>query len=160
MTAGTRLTPGERAPDFSLASDEGTTVSLADLRGRRVIVYFYPSAGTPGCTRQACDFRDALPTIDHAGLTVLGVSPDSPATLARFRAAEDLTFPLLSDPDHAVMAAYGAWGERTMYGRTSVGVIRSTVVVDAEGLVESAQYGVKATGHVGRLMRDLSLPTG
>ena len=158
MTPGTRLTPGERAPDFSLTSDEGATVALADLRGRRVIVYFYPAAGTPGCTKQACDFRDALPTLDDAGLTVLGISPDSPTKLARFRAAEGLTFPLLSDPDHAVMTAYGAWGEKTTYGRTSVGVIRSTVVVDAEGLVEAAQYAVKATGHVGRLMRDLSLP--
>ena len=157
MPADTRLTPGRPAPEFSLTADDGSTVSLGDHRGHRVIVYFYPAAGTPGCTKQACDFSENLAVFEGAGLAVLGISPDAPAKLARFRAAEGLTFPLLSDPDRAVMQAYGAYGEKTMYGRTSVGVIRSTFVIDAEGLVESAQYGVKATGHVGRLLRDLSL---
>lgn len=157
VPADTRLAPGQPAPGFSLTSDEGATVSLGDFRGHRVIVYFYPAAGTPGCTKQACDFRDNLATLTDADLTVLGISPDEPAKLATFRADQGLTFPLLSDPDKAVMQAYGAYGEKTMYGRTSVGVIRSTFVIDAEGNVEEAQYGVKATGHVGRLLRDLEL---
>ena len=157
MPADTRLTPGRPAPDFSLPSDTGTTVSLGDFRGRRVIVYFYPAAGTPGCTKQACDFRDNLATFSDAAVDVVGISPDRPAKLATFREKEGLTFPLLSDPDHAVMEAYGAWGEKTMYGRTSVGVIRSTFVVDAEGKVEKASYNVKATGHVAKLRRDLGL---
>ena len=157
MPSGTRLTPGRPAPEFSLPSDEGTTVSLGDYRGRRVIIYFYPAAGTPGCTKQACDFTENLTTFADAAVDVVGISPDRPAKLASFREKEGLTFPLLSDPDHAVMEAYGAWGEKSMYGRTSVGVIRSTFLVDAEGVIEEAQYGVKATGHVGRLLRDLSL---
>lgn len=157
MPADTRLTPGQPAPGFSLTSDRGETVSLADFRGRRVLVYFYPAAGTPGCTKQACDFRDNLATFDDADVAVLGISPDGPEKLARFRDEEGLTFPLLSDPDKAVMQAWGAWGEKTMYGRTTTGVIRSTFLVDAEGAVEEAQYGVKATGHVGRLLRDLEL---
>lgn len=157
MPADTRLTPGEPAPDFSLTSDQGETVSLADHRGHRVVVYFYPAAGTPGCTKQACDFRDNLATFDDAEVTVLGISPDKPAKLATFRAKEGLTFPLLSDADKTVMQAYGAYGEKQMYGKTSVGVIRSTFVIDAEGKIEEAQYGVKATGHVGRLLRDLKL---
>jgi len=157
VPADTRLTPGQPAPDFTLTSDEGATVSLADHRGHRVIVYFYPAAGTPGCTKQACDFNDNLTTFSDADVAVLGISPDTPTKLAAFRAKEGLTFPLLFDPDKAVMAAYGAYGGKTMYGRTSVGVIRSTFLVDAEGKIEAAQYGVKATGHVGRLLRDLSL---
>ena len=157
MPATTRLTPGEPAPEFTLTSDEGAAVSLADHRGHRVIVYFYPAAGTPGCTTQACDFRDNLAAFSDADVTVLGISPDPPGKLAAFRAKEGLTFPLLSDPDRSVMAAYGAYGEKTTYGKTSVGVIRSTFLVDAEGMVEAAQYGVKATGHVGRLLRDLTL---
>jgi peroxiredoxin Q/BCP len=154
VPADTRLTPGQPAPDFSLTSDRGETVALADLRGHRVLVYFYPAAGTPGCTKEACDFRDNLATFNDADVTVLGISPDKPA---KFRDEEGLTFPLLSDPDKSVMQAWGAWGEKTMYGRTTTGVIRSTFLVDAEGNIEEAQYGVKATGHVGRLLRDLQL---
>ena len=157
MTADTRLAPGQPAPDFSLTSDRGETVSLADLRGHRVLVYFYPAAGTPGCTKEACDFRDNLTTFNDADVTVLGISPDKPEKLAKFRDEEGLTFPLLSDPDRSVMQAWGAWGEKTMYGKTTTGVIRSTFLVDADGKVEEAQYGVKATGHVGRLLRDLEL---
>ncbi|HSK60709.1 MAG TPA: thioredoxin-dependent thiol peroxidase [Actinomycetospora sp.] len=157
MTADTRLAPGQPAPDFSLTSDRGETVSLADLRGHRVLVYFYPAAGTPGCTKEACDFRDNLTTFNDADVTVLGISPDKPEKLAKFRDKEGLTFPLLSDPDRSVMQAWGAWGEKTMYGRTTTGVIRSTFLVDADGNIEEAQYGVKATGHVGRLLRDLKL---
>lgn len=157
MPADTRLAPGQPAPEFSLTSDEGATVSLADLRGQRVIVYFYPAAGTPGCTKQACDFRDNLATFNDAGVTVLGISPDKPAKLASFKEKEGLTFPLLSDPDKSVMQSYGAYGEKTMYGKTTVGVIRSTFVIAADGTIEEAQYGVKATGHVGRLLRDLTL---
>jgi peroxiredoxin Q/BCP len=157
VTADTRLAPGQPAPDFSLTSDRGETVSLADLRGHRVLVYFYPAAGTPGCTKEACDFRDNLTTFNDADVTVLGISPDKPEKLARFRDKEGLTFPLLSDPDKSVMQAWGAWGEKTMYGKTTTGVIRSTFLVDADGKIEEAQYGVKATGHVGRLLRDLKL---
>jgi peroxiredoxin Q/BCP len=157
VPADTRLTPGQPAPDFSLTSDRGETVSLADLRGHRVLVYFYPAAGTPGCTKEACDFRDNLATFNDADVTVLGISPDEPEKLAGFRDEEGLTFPLLSDPDRSVMQAWGAWGEKTMYGKTTTGVIRSTFLVDADGTIEEAQYGVKATGHVGRLLRDLKL---
>ena len=157
MQAVTRLTPGQPAPEFALSSDQGSTVSLRDHRGHRVIVYFYPAAGTPGCTKQACDFRDNLATFNDADVTVLGISPDKPEKLAKFREKEGLTFPLLSDPDKSVMQAYGAYGEKQMYGKTTVGVIRSTFLVDAEGLIEEAQYGVKATGHVGRLLRDMAL---
>jgi peroxiredoxin Q/BCP len=157
VTADTRLAPGQPAPEFSLTSDRGETVSLADLRGHRVLVYFYPAAGTPGCTKEACDFRDNLTTFNDADVTVLGISPDKPEKLAKFRDKEGLTFPLLSDPDKSVMQAWGAWGEKTMYGKTTTGVIRSTFLVDAEGTIEEAQYGVKATGHVGRLLRDLKL---
>jgi thioredoxin-dependent peroxiredoxin len=157
VTADTRLAPGQPAPGFSLTSDRGETVSLADLRGHRVLVYFYPAAGTPGCTKEACDFRDNLTAFNEADVTVLGISPDKPEKLAKFRDKEGLTFPLLSDPDKAVMQAWGAWGEKTMYGKTTTGVIRSTFLVDADGQIEEAQYGVKATGHVGRLLRDLKL---
>lgn len=157
MPADTRLTPGQPAPEFSLPSDQGDQVSLADFRGHRVIVYFYPAAGTPGCTKEACDFRDNLATFDDADVTVLGISPDKPEKLARFRAEEGLTFPLLSDADRSVMTAYGAYGEKQNYGRTVTGVIRSTFLVDADGTIAAAQYGVKATGHVGRLLRDLEL---
>ena len=135
-------------------------MSLAGLRGRRVLIYFYPAAGTPGCTKQACDFRDNLAVFEGADVAVLGVSPDKPEKLARFRAEQGLTFPLLSDPDKAVMQAWGAYGEKTMYGRTTVGVIRSTFLVSPEGTIEEAQYGVKATGHVGRLLRDLDVLKG
>ncbi|MBO0900876.1 thioredoxin-dependent thiol peroxidase [Cellulomonas sp. zg-ZUI222] len=152
-----RLAVGDTAPDLTLPSSTGEEVSLRDLRGRSVVVYFYPAAGTPGCTAQACDFRDSLASLTGAGYVVLGVSPDSPEKLARFAQAEALTFPLLSDPEHRVLEAWGAWGEKTSYGRTSTGVIRSTVVVDPEGKVALAQYNVRAKGHVAKLRRDLGI---
>lgn len=150
-----RLQPGQPAPEFTLPDAEGAPVRLADFRGRKVVVYFYPKASTPGCTTQACDFRDNLTDFAAAGIDVLGISPDPPAALRRFRDAKGLTFPLLSDPDHQVIRAYGAYGEKRSFGRTMTGVIRSTVVVDEAGLVVAAQYGVKATGHVDRLRAEL-----
>ena len=153
----TRLTAGDTAPDFTLPDADGKPVSLADYRGRRVVVYFYPAAGTPGCTKQACDFRDSLAELNGAGLDVLGVSPDKPAKLARFRDKEGLTFPLLSDADKDVLNAWGTFGEKQMYGKTVTGVIRSTFVVDPEGKIEVAQYNVRATGHVAKLRKDLSV---
>jgi thioredoxin-dependent peroxiredoxin len=152
-----RLAPGDQAPDFTLPDADGNEVSLASLRGQRVIIYFYPAAMTPGCTKQACDFRDSKADLSQAGYAVLGISPDSPAKLARFRDKEGLTFPLLSDPDRKVLQAYGAYGEKMMYGKKSVGVIRSTFVVGGDGKIEQAQYGVKATGHVGRLRKELGV---
>jgi len=157
MTAAPRLAPGDPAPDFALADDAGNTVHLADLRGQRVVLYAYPSAMTPGCTKQACDFRDSLDALNAAGLTVIGISPDKPEKLAKFREKEALTFPLVSDPDKSVLSAYGAFGEKTMYGKTVTGVIRSTFVIDADGKIEKAQYNVKATGHVAKLRRDLGI---
>jgi thioredoxin-dependent peroxiredoxin len=151
-----RLEPGDAAPDFTLPDADGNPVQLSSFRGQRVIVYFYPAAMTPGCTTQACDFRDNLAELNGAGITVLGISPDQPAKLAKFRDKEGLTFPLLSDPDHAVLEAYGAFGEKKLYGKTVVGVIRSTFVVDADGKIETAMYGVKATGHVARLRTQLA----
>jgi thioredoxin-dependent peroxiredoxin len=151
-----RLEPGDPAPDFTLPDADGNPVQLSSFRGQRVIVYFYPAAMTPGCTTQACDFRDNLAELNGAGITVLGISPDQPAKLAKFRDKEGLTFPLLSDPDHAVLEAYGAFGEKKLYGKTVVGVIRSTFVVDAGGKIETAMYGVKATGHVARLRTQLA----
>jgi peroxiredoxin Q/BCP len=153
----TRLSPGDAAPDFTLPDADGKPVSLADFRGRRVVVYFYPAASTPGCTTQACDFRDSLTDLGDAGLEVLGISPDKPAKLAKFREKEGLTFPLLSDEDRSVLTAWGAFGEKTMYGKTVTGVIRSTFVVDAEGGIEVAQYNVRATGHVAKLRRELAV---
>jgi peroxiredoxin Q/BCP len=153
----TRLAAGDPAPDFSLSADDGSTVSLADLRGGKVVVYFYPAAMTPGCTKQACDFRDSLDSLAAAGYTVLGISPDKPEKLAKFRARDGLTFPLLSDPDRATLQAYGAFGEKTMYGKKVTGVIRSTFVVDEAGKIQVAQYNVKATGHVAKLRRDLGV---
>ena len=152
-----RLSPGDAAPDFTLPDADGKPVSLADHRGRRVVVYFYPAASTPGCTTQACDFRDSLAELGDAGLDVLGISPDKPAKLARFREKEGLTFPLLSDEDRSVLTAWGAFGEKTMYGKTVTGVIRSTFVVDAEGRIEVAQYNVRATGHVAKLRKELAV---
>ena len=152
-----RLSPGDPAPDFTLPDADGKDVSLSDYRGRRVIVYFYPAASTPGCTKQACDFRDSLDSLDNAGLAVLGISPDPPAKLARFRDAEGLTFPLLSDVDRTVLTAWGAYGEKQQYGRTVTGVIRSTFVISADGLVEEAMYGVRATGHVAKLRKTLAV---
>lgn len=153
----TRLTAGDTAPDFTLPAADGSTVTLSDLRGRHVVVYFYPAAGTPGCTKQACDFRDSLASLQGAGYSVVGVSPDPVEKLAAFAEAEQLTFPLVSDVEKSVLEAYGAWGEKKNYGRTVVGVIRSTVVVDPQGTVELAQYNVKATGHVAKLRRDLGI---
>ena len=153
----TRLSPGDTAPDFTLPDADGKPVSLADYRGRRVVVYFYPAAGTPGCTKEACDFRDNLAELNGAGLDVLGISPDKPAKLAKFREKEGLTFPLLSDADKEVLNAWGAFGEKQMYGKTVTGVIRSTFVVDPEGKIEVAQYNVRATGHVAKLRKDLSV---
>jgi len=153
----TRLAPGDAAPDFTLTDDTEGQVSLSDLRGRKVIVYFYPAAMTPGCTKQACDFTDSLDSLKAAGYEVLGISPDKPAKLAKFRDRDSLTITLLSDPDKEVMKAYGAFGEKKLYGKVVEGVIRSTVVVDEDGKVEVAQYNVKATGHVAKLRRDLGL---
>jgi thioredoxin-dependent peroxiredoxin len=153
----TRLAAGDPAPDFTLPDADGKPVSLADHRGRRVVVYFYPAASTPGCTKQACDFRDNLAELNDAGLDVLGISPDKPAKLAKFREKEGLTFPLLSDPDRTVLTEWGAFGEKQMYGKTVTGVIRSTFVIDAEGKVEEALYNVRATGHVAKLRRDLKV---
>jgi peroxiredoxin Q/BCP len=152
-----RLSPGDTAPDFSLPEDTGTTVSLADLRGRKVIVYFYPAAMTPGCTKQACDFTDSLASLQAAGYEVVGISPDKPEKLAKFRERDALTIRLLSDPDKSVLTAWGAYGEKKLYGKVVEGVIRSTVVIDESGKVELAQYNVKATGHVAKLRRDLGL---
>jgi thioredoxin-dependent peroxiredoxin len=157
MPAPTRLAPGDPAPDFALPTDTGETLSLADRRGRRVVLYAYPAAMTPGCTTQACDFRDSLSSLAAAGIDVIGISPDPPAKLAKFRAKEGLTFPLVSDEDRSVLTAYGAYGQKQNYGRTVQGVIRSTFVIDAEGRIEHAFYNVKATGHVAKLRRDLGI---
>lgn len=153
----TRLEPGSPAPNFSLQSADGATVSLADLRGKKVIVYFYPKAATPGCTTQACDFRDNLESLTAHGYTVVGISPDSVSALKKFVEGQSLTFPLLSDEDHAVAEAYGAWGEKKNYGKTYVGLIRSTIVINEQGAVHLAQYNVRAKGHVAKLRRDLGI---
>jgi peroxiredoxin Q/BCP len=152
-----RLTPGELAPDFTLPDADGKNVSLSSYRGQQVVVYFYPAAMTPGCTTQACDFRDNLASLQGSGYAVLGVSPDEPAKLAQFRDAEGLTFPLLSDESLDVLKAYGAYGEKKLYGKPVTGVLRSTFVIDAEGRVEKAMYNVRATGHVAKLRRDLGI---
>jgi thioredoxin-dependent peroxiredoxin len=153
----TRLAPGDTAPDFTLPDAQGNAVSLSSLRGKRVIIYFYPAAMTPGCTKEACDFRDSLSSLAASGFAVIGISPDGPAKLAKFAERDGLTFPLLSDPDHKVLDAYGAYGEKMLYGKKSVGVIRSTFVVDQDGKIEKAQYAVKATGHVARLRAELGV---
>jgi peroxiredoxin Q/BCP len=153
----TRLSPGDAAPDFTLPDADGKNVALSDFRGRKVVVYFYPAAMTPGCTTQACDFRDSLDSLAAAGYAVLGISPDKPDKLAKFRDRDAVTFPLLSDTAKETLQAYGAFGEKTMYGKKVTGVIRSTFVVDEDGKVEIAQYNVKATGHVAKLRRDLGL---
>ena len=152
-----KLEAGDEAPDFTLTDADGKQVTLSALRGQRVIVYFYPAAMTPGCTKEACDFRDSIASLAAAGVTVLGISPDAPAKLAKFRDRDGLNFPLLSDPDHKVHEAYGAWGEKKLYGKTMVGVIRSTFVVDEDGKISRPYYNVKATGHVAKLRRDLGL---
>jgi peroxiredoxin Q/BCP len=151
------LSPGDVAPDFTLPDADGKSISLSDLRGKRVIIYFYPAASTPGCTKQACDFRDNLGQFTDEGFVVLGISPDKPDKLTKFIDNEKLTFPLLSDLDKTVHTAYGAYGEKKLYGKTVVGVIRSTFVVGQDGTLELAQYAVKATGHVAKLRRDLGL---
>ena len=152
-----RLIPGDVAPDFTLQDQDGNNVSLSDFRGRKVIVYFYPAASTPGCTKEACDFRDNLASLQTSGYEVVGVSPDSVKALAKFAGEEQLTFRILSDAEHSVAEAYGAWGEKKNYGRTYMGLIRSTIVVDPDGNVNLAQYNVRATGHVAKLRRDLKL---
>ena len=152
-----KLSVGDKAPAFSLLDDAGNRVKSSSLRGEHVILYAYPAAMTPGCTTQACDFRDNLSVLTTKGFTVLAISPDKPEKLAKFKERDHLTFPLLSDPDHAGMEAYGAWGEKKLYGKTVVGVIRSTFVISPKGVIEHAFYAVKAKGHVAKLMRDLGL---
>lgn len=152
-----RLEAGDPAPEFSLPDQNGKTVSLADYRGRKVILYFYPEALTPGCTTEACDFRDNLHSLEAAGYAVLGISPDAPDKQKRFEEQEQLTFPLLSDADHSVHEAYGTWGEKNLYGKTVVGVIRSTFVIDEDGKVVLPLYAVKATGHVAMIKKRLGL---
>ena len=160
-TAAARLEPGDAAPPLGLVDDHGATHTWKDHAGQRVVLYVYPAAMTPGCTTQACDFRDSLDSLAAAGITVLGLSPDKPEKLAKFRDKEGLTFPLLSDPEKSVLAAYGAYGEKKLYGKTVVGVIRSTFVVDVDSkgkaTIERAMYAVKTTGHVAKLRRDLGL---
>lgn len=151
------LSPGDTAPAFSLTDDHGSTVTLADFRGKTVILYAYPAAMTPGCTKQACDFRDNLSVLQKAGYVVLGISPDTPEKLAQFRERDGLTFPLLSDPTKEVLTTYGAFGEKKLYGKVVTGVIRSTFVISPTGVIEHAFSNVKATGHVAKLMRDLGI---
>jgi peroxiredoxin Q/BCP len=155
--AGERLAPGDEAPDFTLKDADGNDVSLSQFKGQRVIVYFYPAAMTPGCTKEACDFTASMPDLGKTGTAVLGISPDQPAKLAKFRDAEGLTFPLLSDSDRAVLSAYGAYGDKQLYGRTVTGVIRSTFVIDPQGHIDQALYNVRATGHVTKLRKDLGV---
>jgi thioredoxin-dependent peroxiredoxin len=152
-----RLSAGDAAPDFTLPDADGKPVSLADYRGRTVVVYFYPAASTPGCTKEACDFRDNLAELNDAGVDVVGISPDQPAKLAKFRDAEGLTFPLLADPDRTVLEAYGAYGEKMLYGKKTTGVIRSTFVVGPDGTLQQALYNVKATGHVASLRKKIAV---
>ena len=153
----TRLEPGDRAPAFTLLDDHGRKVALSSYKGKTVILYAYPAAMTPGCTTQACDFRDSLASLTAHGYAVLGISPDSVDKLAEFRERDHLTFPLLSDPDRKVLEKYGAYGEKKLYGKTVVGVIRSTFIIGPSGRIEQAMYGVKATGHVAKLRRDLGI---
>jgi peroxiredoxin Q/BCP len=150
-----RLSPGDPAPAFTLTDDTGRQVSLADYAGRRVILYVYPAAMTPGCTTEACDFRDSLDALAGLGYVVLGLSADSPEKLAEFKTRDGLTFPLLSDPDRSVISAYGAYGEKNLYGKKVVGILRSTFVIDENGIITKAMYNVKATGHVAKLRREL-----
>lgn len=156
MTDSSRLEVGDTAPAFTLNADSGNPVSLADYAGQQVLVYFYPKANTPGCTTQACDFRDNIAELNDLGVAVVGVSPDPVDSLAKFKSDHDLNFPLLSDEDHAVASAYGAWGEKNNYGRVSEGLIRSTLLVDANGKIALAKYNVKATGHVARILKDVA----
>ena len=146
---------GDRAPAFRLTSDDGAKVALGDFKGRKLVVYFYPKAFTPGCTTQACDLRDDYDRFIAAGYAVVGISPDAPDKLARFRKEYHLPFPLLADPDHAVAAAYGAWGKKKNFGREYQGMIRSTFIVDGSGVITEAWHNVKASGHIDRLLRQL-----
>lgn len=155
MTDAIKLEAGDTAPAFTLNDDSGNEVSLSDYAGKKVLVYFYPQAATPGCTTEACDFRDNLSGFNDAGIEVLGISPDPVDKIAKFKADENLNFPLLSDEDKSVMSAWGAFGEKNNYGRKVQGVIRSTFLVDEEGKISVAKYNVKATGHVDRLIRDI-----
>jgi peroxiredoxin Q/BCP len=157
MPTTPRLAAGDIAPAFTLDDADGKPVALSDFLGRKVVLYVYPAAMTPGCTTQACDFRDSLSSLNAAGYQVIGLSPDKPEKLATFREKEGLTFPLLSDPSKDVLTAYGAYGEKQLYGKTVVGVIRSTFVIDEEGRIETASYAVKAKGHVAKLRRDLGI---
>lgn len=157
MAETKRLEVGDKAPAFTLLDADGKKVSLSSYKGRKVIIYFYPAAMTPGCTKQACDFRDSLAQLNEAGLDVIGISPDKPEKLAKFRERDGVNFPLLSDPDKTTLTAYGAFGEKKLYGKIVEGVIRSTFVVDEKGKIEVARYNVKATGHVAKLRRDLSV---
>jgi peroxiredoxin Q/BCP len=152
-----RLDVGQTAPPFTLPSTTGRPLSLADYTGSRVLLYAYPAAMTPGCTTQACDFRDNIAAFNDARIAVLGISPDSVEKLHQFAERDGLTFPLLADPDHKVLESYGAWGEKKLYGKTVTGVIRSTFLITADGTIEEARYNVKATGHVAKLMRELNL---
>ncbi|MGW1620371.1 thioredoxin-dependent thiol peroxidase [Streptomyces sp. NPDC002172] len=152
-----RLQPGDVAPDFTLPDADGNEVSLSAHKGRKVIVYFYPAALTPGCTKQACDFTDNLSLLADAGYDVLGISPDAPEKLGKFREKENLKVTLLADPDKKVLDAYGAFGEKMNYGKTYMGVIRSTIIVDEQGKVEKALYNVRATGHVAKIIKDLGI---
>ena len=155
--AAHKLAEGDKAPNFSLADKDGNTVTLSDLAGQKVILYFYPAASTPGCTTQACDFRDNMAPLQSAGYTVLGVSKDKGAALQKFADEENLSFPLLSDPELEVHNAYGTYGEKSMYGKTVMGVIRSTFVIDESGNLTHALYNVKATGHVKGLREKLGI---
>jgi thioredoxin-dependent peroxiredoxin len=157
MTDNARLTPGDMAPDFTLPTSDGSDLTLSSLRGKKVILYAYPAAMTPGCTTQACDFRDSIASLKGAGYQVVGISPDKPAKLAQFVERDAITFPLVSNPDKDVLNAYGAYGEKQLYGKTVTGVIRSTFVIGEDGKIEQAFYNVKATGHVAKLRRDLGL---
>jgi peroxiredoxin Q/BCP len=157
MTDPVRLGPGDTAPDFTLTTDAGAALSLSGLRGGKVVLYAYPAAMTPGCTKQACDFRDSIASLSAHGYAVVGISPDAPAKLAKFRERDELTFPLVADEDKSVLRAYGAYGEKQLYGKTVTGVIRSTFVIDEDGRIERALYNVKATGHVAKLRRDLGI---
>ena len=153
----TRLEVGDKAPDFQLSDQNDAPVSLSDFRGRKLIVFCYPAAMTPGCTKEACDFRDSIAPLQAAGYAVVGLSPDPVAKLAKFAEKESLTYPLLSDPDKGVLTAYGAYGEKKLYGKTVTGVIRSTFVIDEKGKIEVARYNVKATGHVASLRTQLGV---
>jgi len=153
----TRLAVGTTAPDFTLTDDSGSRVALSGLRGQKVILYAYPAAMTPGCTTQACDFRDSLSSLSGSGYTVLGISPDTPAKLAQFKERDGLTFPLLADESKATLIAYGAYGEKSMYGKKVTGVIRSTFVIGEDGTLEKVMYNVKAAGHVAKLRSELGI---